>query len=189
MFIEVILAPDFDPEALRILKRKKKLRLTRKPFKVQPRSFFDIRNVHESLLVQTPDRYKISEKVLKSVTVKEPNTREMEDLLFAWKCVKVVRSNAIVLTRDHQTVGIGGGQMSRVDSVQLACMKAGERTTGAVLASDAFFPMPDSIGVAVKHGISAIIQPGGSIRDQEVIDACDQYNIAMVFTGMRHFKH
>ena len=114
---------------------------------------------------------------------------EIDGLIFAAKCVKVVKSNAIVITQARQTVGIGAGQMSRVDSVEIACRKAGYRTDGGILASDAFFPMPDSIEVAHEHKIRAIIQPGGSVKDSEVIAACDRFGIAMAFTGQRHFRH
>ncbi|MEM4171214.1 MAG: bifunctional phosphoribosylaminoimidazolecarboxamide formyltransferase/IMP cyclohydrolase, partial [Thermoplasmata archaeon] len=126
---------------------------------------------------------------IKYVTKRRPSDKEMEDLLFAWKVVKHVRSNAIVIAKNGVSVGIGAGQMSRIDAVKVAVMKAGERSKGAVLASDAFFPFSDDIEEAASAGISAIIQPGGSKRDEEVIRAAEKYDIAMVFTGIRVFKH
>jgi phosphoribosylaminoimidazolecarboxamide formyltransferase/IMP cyclohydrolase len=126
---------------------------------------------------------------MKFVTRKKPSEEELEDLLFAWKVVKHVKSNAIVLAKGKQTVGIGAGQMSRIDSLEIAVKKAGERSKGSVLASDGFFPFPDSIHQAAEAGIVAIIQPGGSIRDEEVIKAANEHGIAMVFTGIRHFRH
>ena len=126
---------------------------------------------------------------LKTVTKKAPTNEQIGSLLFAWKIVKHLKSNAIVLCRGTKTVGIGAGQMSRVDSVIIACRKAGEKTKGAVLASDAFFPKPDAIEQAHQAGIEAIIQPGGSKADEQIIEACNKFGITMVFTGCRHFKH
>ncbi len=192
-FIELIVAPSFRPEALRFLKARKNVR----PVEIGPLSEggpWDVRFTKFGVLLQDRDRSLRSQekKLLKSfccVTRVKVGKNDLRELLFAWKCVKAVRSNAIVISKNHQTVGIGAGQMSRVDSVEIACRKAGFRAEGAVLASDAFFPMPDSIEVAQRAGIRAVIQPGGSIRDGDVIDACNQAGIAMVFTGMRHFRH
>ncbi len=192
-FFEVFVAPSFLPPALKILTKRPHLRLiaTGPLHHIGP---YDLRFIKSGILVQDRDK-PIQEhldqlkKNLKVVTKAKLNPLEIEDLLFAWKCVKVVKSNAIVICQGRQTVGIGAGQMSRVDSVQIACQKAGYRTDGAVLASDAFFPMPDSIETASEYKIRAIIQPGGSIRDSDVIAACDRFGIAMVFTGERHFRH
>lgn len=192
-FFEVFVAPSFSKEAIELLQVRKNLRIISagKPSEFLP---YDLRFMKSGVLVQDKDpsldvRMSELKKNLKVVTQKKPKPSEIEDLLFAFKCVKVVKSNAIVLTQGRQTVGIGAGQMSRVDSVDIACRKAGDKTKGSLLASDAFFPMPDSIDTAHKFGIKAIIQPGGSVKDPEVIAACDQYGIAMILTGERHFKH
>ena len=192
-FFEVIVAPAYTTKALGILKSRKNLRVIRIEG-LYDLEAYDFKVTKSGLLLQDRDRpiwehEAALKKNLRWVTQKKLEAKEIGDLLFAWKCAKVVRSNAIVLTKGKQTVGIGGGQMSRVDSVKLACLKAGERTRGAVLASDGFFPMPDNIEVAHEYGIRAIIQPGGSIRDQEIIDACNHSGIAMAFTGERHFHH
>ena len=192
-FFEVLLAPNFTKDALEVLKSRKNLRVLQIDG-LNDSEPYDLRFMKSGLLVQDHDQSVLNhEKKLKQnlkwVTKEKLKARETDDLIFAWKCAKVVRSNAIVLTHGKQTIGIGCGQMSRVDSVRLACMKAGTRTKGAFLASDGFFPMPDNIEVAYEHGIRAIIQPGGSIRDQDVIAACDQTGIAMALTGNRHFKH
>ncbi|HTL46614.1 MAG TPA: bifunctional phosphoribosylaminoimidazolecarboxamide formyltransferase/IMP cyclohydrolase [Verrucomicrobiae bacterium] len=192
-FFEVLIAPVYEKEALEFLKTRKNLRLIESG--VLDEDGLECRFLKQgALLVQDADpRVAPSadafKKELKVVTQKQPTPKELDELIFAFKCVKVVKSNAIVLTQGTKTVGIGAGQMSRVDSVDIACRKAGEKTKGAILASDAFFPMPDSIEIAAKHGIRAIIQPGGSIKDPDVIAACDKSGIPMVFTGKRHFKH
>ncbi|MBI4394963.1 MAG: bifunctional phosphoribosylaminoimidazolecarboxamide formyltransferase/IMP cyclohydrolase [Candidatus Omnitrophica bacterium] len=192
-FFELIIAPHFTEKAIQILKARKNLRILQVEGLYDIESF-DLRVIKTGLLFQDRDRpiwehEKELKKKLKWVTKKSLEPSEIADLLFAWKCAKVARSNAIVLTQGKKTVGIGCGQMSRVDSVRLACMKAGDRTRNSFLASDAFFPMADNIEVAYDHGIRAVIQPGGSIRDQEVIDACNNAGIAMAFTGERHFRH
>lgn len=192
-FFEVLIAPSFTKDALEVLKPRKNLRVLQING-LDDFEPYDLRFMKSGLLVQDRDQPILSyesklKKNLKWVTKQKLNPHETNHLLFAWKCAKVVRSNAIVLTHGKQTVGIGCGQMSRVDSVRLACMKAGPKTKGSFLASDGFFPMPDNIEVAYEHGIRAMIQPGGSIRDQDVIDACDRFGIAMAFTGERHFKH
>ncbi|OGW86844.1 MAG: bifunctional phosphoribosylaminoimidazolecarboxamide formyltransferase/IMP cyclohydrolase [Omnitrophica bacterium RIFCSPLOWO2_01_FULL_45_10b] len=192
-FFEVVIAPSYNQAALNILKSRKNLRIIQVP-RIHEIGPYDLRFAKSGILLQDRDRPILEHeaklrKNLKWVTHEKLKPTTITDLLFAWKCAKVVRSNAIVLTQGKQTVGIGGGQMSRVDSVKLACMKAGDRSRGAILASDGFFPMPDNIEVAHEFGIRAIIQPGGSIRDQDVIDACNRFGIAMAFTGERHFKH
>ena len=142
--------------------------------------------------MQTSDHGVITESDLKVVTEKAPTARQIEDMLFAWTVVKYVKSNAIIFCKDHMTIGIGAGQMSRVYSTKIAAIKAadeGLEVSGSVMASDAFFPFRDGIDAAAEHGISAIIQPGGSMRDDEVIAAANEHGLAMVFTGMRHFRH
>lgn len=189
-FYEVVAAPAFLEEALEILTQKKNLRIMYMG-EERPNLAFkkDIRRVCGGVLVQDHDTKEITRADLKVVTERKPTEEEIENLLFAWKAVKHVKSNAIVIAKDLATVGIGAGQMSRIDSVRIAIAKAGPRAENAVLASDAFFPFADSIEEAAKAGISAIIQPGGSIRDQESIEAANRFGIAMVFTGVRHFRH
>ncbi len=193
-FFEVLIAPSFDKDALEFLKARKNLRLI-ETGPVKPVSGLDLRYLKSGgLLIQDADPAVVDspaafKKQLKFVTKKSLKGADLDELIFAFQCVKTVKSNAIVLTQGRKTVGIGAGQMSRVDSVVIACRKAGEKTRGAMLGSDAFFPMPDSIDLAHEHGIRAIIQPGGSIKDPDVIAACDRYGIAMAFTGKRHFKH
>jgi len=191
IFLEVVIAPDFEEDAFRFLTEKKKnLRVVKiRNFDKEP-SGFEYRRISGGLLVQ--DRDLRLYKEWKVVTEREPSPEEVKDLLFAWKVVKHVKSNSVVIAKDNATVGIGPGQTSRVDSLETAVKKAEEfgfSTEGAVLASEAFFPFRDSVDEAAKHGITAIIQPGGSIRDPQVIEAANEHNIAMVFTGMRHFKH
>ncbi|MDD4202754.1 MAG: bifunctional phosphoribosylaminoimidazolecarboxamide formyltransferase/IMP cyclohydrolase [Candidatus Omnitrophica bacterium] len=189
-FIECVIAPEFSDEAKTILSQKKNLRLLELPDlnKHKPDEK-DYKKVLGGLLVQDRDIKDVAKTELKVVTKTQVSEKDLKELFFAWKIVKHVKSNAIVICNGSQTVGIGAGQMSRVDSVIVAKRKAGEKARGGVLASDAFFPMSDNIEVAYEAGIKAIIQPGGSVKDQEVIDACDKYGIAMVFTGMRHFRH
>jgi len=195
LFLEAIIAPGYEPEALRILAQKKNLRvMLMEPTsgKASPEgrwSAYDVKRIGGGLLLQTRDRLSWDGSTLRVVTRREPTAEEMEALRFAWIVCKHVKSNAIVLARSGQLLGVGAGQMSRVDSVKLAAMKAILPTEGAVLASDAFFPFRDGIDEAARHGVRAIIQPGGSIRDAEVIAAADEHGLAMVFTGIRHFKH
>lgn len=190
LFLEVIIAPDFTPEALDRLTQKKNIRLLKldvnggENHQVQL-----VRSVTGGLLVQEADFGQLNEEELKVVTQRAPSEAEWEQLFFAWKVVKHVKSNAIVLAKDGQTLGVGAGQMNRVGAARIAIEQAGMKAKGAVLASDAFFPMKDTVEEAAKAGISAIIQPGGSIRDEESIQEADRHGIAMVFTGMRHFKH
>ncbi|MDT5123551.1 MAG: phosphoribosylaminoimidazolecarboxamide formyltransferase / cyclohydrolase [Acidobacteriota bacterium] len=188
IFTEVVIAPDYDEAALEVLRAKKNLRVLRagEPQRVEG---LEYKTITGGMLVQTRDTHRIKRDDLKIVTKRAPTDEEIRALLFAWTVCKHTKSNAIVYARDGQTVGVGAGQMSRVDSVKLGAMRAQLPIEGSVLASDAFFPFRDGVDEAARHGITAIIQPGGSVRDQEVIDAADEHNLAMVFTGVRHFKH
>ena len=192
-FVEVIVAPAIDADALPIVATKKNVRLLRTgewPAAVD--GHFDFKKVSGGLLVQTSDDGVVTEAELKVVTDKAPDAAQIRDMLFAWKVAKFVKSNAIVFCRDGMTIGVGAGQMSRVYSTKIAAIKAGDEglaVEGSVMASDAFFPFRDGIDSAAEHGISAIIQPGGSMRDDEVIQAANEHGLAMVFTGMRHFRH
>ena len=191
IFLEVIIAPGFDPKALEILKAKKDLRILRTPSLSSSygRGGFDFRKVVGGLLLQDRDLGRVPMDQWKVVTKRKPTEEEKRAMAFGWKVAKHVKSNAIVLVREDRTIGIGAGQMSRVDSTRLAVMKAQSSTKGTVLASDAMFPFRDGVDTGAEAGAVAIIQPGGSIRDEEVIAAADEHNIAMVFTGMRHFRH
>lgn len=191
IFIEVIIAPDYEPAALEILKTKKNLRVLRPLNVAAPHQLegLEYKQISGGMLVQTRDTHKLKREDLKVVSKRAPTEDEIRDLLFAWTVCKHTKSNAIVYARDEQTVGVGAGQMSRVDSVKIGAMRARLSVKGSVLASDAFFPFRDGIDEAAKHGITAVIQPGGSVRDAEVIAAADEHNLAMVFTGIRHFKH
>jgi phosphoribosylaminoimidazolecarboxamide formyltransferase/IMP cyclohydrolase len=146
-------------------------------------------SVRGGLLMQDEDAVSLEDATVTYPTKRQPTEKEWEDLKLAWKVVKHVKSNAIVLAKDQMTIGVGAGQMNRVGSANIAITQAGEKAEGSALASDAFFPMPDTVEAAAKAGITAIIQPGGSIRDEDSIKKADEYNIAMVFTGVRHFKH
>ncbi len=189
-FIEAIVAPSYCREALDILREKKNRRLIEVgDLRIQDRHIKDIKRVSGGFLLQDRDLKNISGDDLTIVTDKQPNGEDIKELLLSWKMVKHVKSNAIVLSRDKQLVGVGAGQMSRVDSVQIAVRKAGEKSQGSYLASDAFFPFSDGVKEAAAAGVRAIIQPGGSKRDGEVIDAANQLGIIMVFTGYRCFKH
>ncbi|CAN5686154.1 bifunctional phosphoribosylaminoimidazolecarboxamide formyltransferase/IMP cyclohydrolase [soil metagenome] len=191
IFTEVVIAPEFADEALEIFKKKKNLRVLRVE-KVGNEDSHEYRTISGGMLVQSLDNKQITVGDLKFVTKRKPSDEEVRALLFAWKVCKHVKSNAIVFANEFQTVGVGAGQMNRVDSVRLAAMRA-ERTElelkNTVLASDAFFPFRDNVDEAAKFGITAIIQPGGSVRDDEVIQAADEHSLAMVFTSDRHFKH
>lgn len=189
-FVEAVLAPDFEYEALTILRKKQNRRLIKVgDLKHRDVDVKDIKKISGGFLVQDRDIKEITIEDLKVVTNRKPNPKELEELLFSWKAVKQVKSNAIVLTKDRQIVGVGAGQMSRVDSVLIAIRKSEGRSKSSYLASDAFFPFRDGIDEAAKAGITAIIQPGGSKRDEEVIEAANEHNLAMVFTGIRCFKH
>ena len=188
IFTEVVVAPDFEERAVEVLKSKKNLRILRAGEARQP-SGLDFKRVTGGMLVQTRDTHRLSREDLKVVTQRTPTDEEFEALMFAWTVCKHTKSNAIVYARAGQTVGVGAGQMSRVDSVRIGAMRAQLPVEGSVLASDAFFPFRDGLDEAAGHGITAVIQPGGSVRDSEVIAAADEHNLAMVFTGIRHFRH
>jgi phosphoribosylaminoimidazolecarboxamide formyltransferase/IMP cyclohydrolase len=185
LFVEAIAAPDFTSEALDILKNRKNCRvLMMKPL---VSAKYNLRSVRGGLLAQTPDH---SQDInWKTVTRRQPGEKELAALRFAWQAVKHVKSNAIVFAQGEATTGIGGGLSSRVDAVKLAAEKAGDKGKGAVMASDAFFPFPDGLETAAAAGVTAVVQPGGSVRDQEVIDTANRLGIAMCFTDVRHFRH
>ncbi|MFH1409173.1 MAG: bifunctional phosphoribosylaminoimidazolecarboxamide formyltransferase/IMP cyclohydrolase [Nanoarchaeota archaeon] len=189
LFIEVVIAPGYENEALAMLKQKKNIRLLETENITKTGSGLEYRKVTGGLLVQTRKFPEVTEKDLKVVSKRKPTDQEIKDMLFAWKVCRHVKSNSIIYAKDNVAVGVGAGQMSRVVSAEIAAKKAGERAKGAAMASDAFFPFRDGIDAAAEVGISAVIQPGGSIRDQEVIDAADEHGMAMVFTGVRLFKH
>ncbi|KMY28509.1 phosphoribosylaminoimidazolecarboxamide formyltransferase [Lysinibacillus xylanilyticus] len=189
IFLEIIIAPAFSQEALDILTKKKNIRLLTIPFEQAKQDKFNVVSVEGGLLVQEPDRYGFSNADIKVVTDREPTAQEWEALQLGWAVVKHVKSNAIVVTDSQMTLGVGAGQMNRVGAAKIAFEQAGEKAKGAALASDAFFPMSDTVEAAAAAGITAIIQPGGSIKDQDSIDKANEYGIAMVFTGVRHFKH
>ncbi|WP_134699690.1 bifunctional phosphoribosylaminoimidazolecarboxamide formyltransferase/IMP cyclohydrolase [Ammoniphilus sp. YIM 78166] len=190
LFLEIIMAPGFEEDALEVLKEKKNLRLLKlAENKADEKPALRLSSVQGGLLVQEEDIKQVTEADLQVVTDRKPTPEELEQLLFGWKVVKHVKSNAIVLARDFQTVGVGAGQMNRVGSARIAIEQAGDKAKGSILASDAFFPMPDTIEEAAKAGVTAIIQPGGSIRDKESIEEANKHGIAMVLTGVRHFKH
>lgn len=192
-FVEVIVAPAIDEDALAVLAEKKNVRvLETGDWSETPAASFDFKKVSGGLLVQTSDDGVIAATDLKVVTDIAPDENQIRDMLFAWKVAKFVKSNAIVFCKDGMTIGVGAGQMSRVYSTKIAAIKAGDEglsVAGSVMASDAFFPFRDGIDSAAEHGISAIIQPGGSMRDDEVIAAANEHGLAMVMTGMRHFRH
>jgi phosphoribosylaminoimidazolecarboxamide formyltransferase/IMP cyclohydrolase len=196
-FVEVVLAPGYAGDALKAFAKKANVRVLEIPspadgdlYSAHPGN--DVRRVGSGLLIQTADRGMVGPDDLKIVTQCAPTESEINDLIFAWKVAKYVKSNAIVYARDRQTIGIGAGQMSRVYSARIAGIKAADEkleVAGSVMASDAFFPFRDGIDAAAAAGIRAVIQPGGSMRDPEVIAAADEHGMAMVFTGMRHFRH
>ena len=186
LFLEVIAAPAFDKAAIEKFSAKKNLRLVEITNSQQKWVF---KNVSGGVLVQDADLHQLKESDLKVVTKRPPTPEEKRALLFAWKVCKHVKSNAILYSRDGQTIGVGAGQMSRVDSCRLGAQKAVLPLKGTVAASDAFFPFPDGVEEIAKAGATAIIQPGGSVRDQEVIEAADRLGLAMIFTGVRHFRH
>jgi phosphoribosylaminoimidazolecarboxamide formyltransferase/IMP cyclohydrolase len=192
-FVEAIVAPSYDPAAVEILTTRPKWKasvrlLEAGPFDI-PTSGLHYRSIAGGMLAQQADTLADDENQWRVVSSTQVPEARWQDLRFAWTMVRHVKSNAIVLARDGALVGVGAGQMSRVDSVQIAIRKAGDRANGAVLASDAFFPFPDSIHEAAAAGASAVIQPGGSRRDDEVVAACNQHGLPMIFTGRRHFRH
>ena len=191
-FVELIIAPQVDADALELCARKENVRVLVTDGFAPSNARYEYRSVDGGLLVQTRDLGMVSKADLKVVTQRPPTSAELDDLLFAWQVCKYVKSNAIVYAREHMTIGVGAGQMSRVVSSRIAAMKAqdeGLTVAGAVMASDAFFPFRDGLDVAAEFGIKAVIQPGGSMRDNEVIAAADEHGMAMVLTGMRHFRH
>ncbi len=191
-FVEVIIAPDAGPEAREACARKENVRLLVTGKVAPSNSRYEIRSLNGGLLLQTRDEGMVAREALQVVTRRAPTATELTDLMFAWQVCKYVKSNAIVFAKGGMTVGIGAGQMSRVVSTRIAAMKAadeGLEPRGSVMASDAFFPFRDGLDAAATHGITAVIQPGGSKRDAEVIAAADEHGLAMVFTGMRHFRH
>lgn len=190
IFLEIVIAPSYTKDALEILESKKNIRILELPeiAKKNNSAMLDMKKVAGGLLVQELNCELLGEE-LKCVTDRKPTEAEMEALMFAWKVVKHTKSNAIVLTDKDKTIGVGPGQTNRITALELAIKYGGDKVKGSVMGSDAFFPFPDCVEAAVKAGITAIIQPGGSIRDQESIDECNKHGIAMVFTGMRHFKH
>lgn len=192
IFLEIVLAPGFTKEALEILTKKKNIRLLDlgelSPSE-QAQSRFVVTSIEGGMVVQQNDVHAVDPDALTVVTERAPSEEELKQLLFSWKVVKHVKSNAIVLAAENMTIGVGAGQMNRVGAAKIAIEQAGEKAKGAVLASDAFFPMGDTLELAAKAGITAVIQPGGSIKDEESIKVANEYGIAMVFTGVRHFKH
>ena len=193
-FVEVLMAPSFAPGALEVFKTKVNVRILQidLPAEGNTRNTMDIKRVGSGLLIQTADSHELAHSDLKVVSKLQPTPIQLQDLLFAWKVAKYVKSNAIVFCKDGMTMGVGAGQMSRLDSARIASIKAGNASLSladTAVASDAFFPFRDGLDVVVDAGASSVIQPGGSIRDQEVIDAADERGVVMVLTGMRHFRH
>ncbi len=202
LFVEVLIAPDFDADALELLKKKVNVRALKidmsavnsngKTAWEQGRNARDVKRVGSGLLMQSADNHELTLADLKVVTTKQPSPEQLQDLLFAWSVAKYVKSNAIVYCKDGMTLGVGAGQMSRIDSAKIASIKAenaGLSLAGSVVASDAFFPFRDGLDVVVDAGATCVIQPGGSVRDDEVITAANERGVAMVFTGVRHFRH
>jgi phosphoribosylaminoimidazolecarboxamide formyltransferase/IMP cyclohydrolase len=198
-FVEVLIATDFTPEALEVFKAKANVRLMKIALPAggatpwdKGQNAVDIKRVGSGLLMQTADNHTLQMSDLKVVTKKQPTPQQLQDLLFAWKVAKYVKSNAIVFCKDGMTMGVGAGQMSRLDSARIASIKAQHASLslkGTAVASDAFFPFRDGLDVVVDAGASCVIQPGGSMRDPEVIAAADERGVVMVFSGVRHFRH
>ena len=189
VFVEIVLAPSFDPEALKIFKKKKNLRVLEIGEFERREKRIEVRNIDGGILVQDTDTKILTRNDLTVVTKKQPSDQDVRTALFTWKVLRHAKSNGILIAKDGTTVGLGAGQVSRVDAVHMALKKGGENVKGGVLASDAFFPFRDSIDTIKDSGIGTIMQPGGSIRDQEIIDACNEHGFAMVFTNTRCFKH
>ena len=189
IFLEIIIAPSFSQEAFDLLTTKKNLRLLKVDMKKSDRPAHKLATVNGGLLVQDTDEGSLDGVELEVATDREPTEQELEDLKLGWQVVKHVKSNAIVVAKGDRTLGVGAGQMNRVGAAKIAFEQAGEKAEGSIMASDAFFPMPDTVESAAQAGVTAIIQPGGSKRDQDSIDACNKHGISMVFTKMRHFKH
>lgn len=189
VFVEIVLAPSFDSNALEVFSNKKNLRILETGYIQKREDKLEVRNLDGGLLIQGVDTSEIKIDQLETVSDVSPDKTDIENMLFGWKVLKHIKSNAILLVKNKTSIGIGGGQVSRVDAVDIAIKKSGERISQSILCSDAFFPFRDSIDKIANTGIKAIIQPGGSIRDNEVISACNEHGIAMVFTGKRCFKH
>ena len=189
LFLEIVIAPGFTDEALEILMAKKNIRLMTLDIEQEIYNKKKVVGVNDGILLQDVDFGEVKPEDLVCVTETKPTEEDIQELLFGWKVVKNVKSNAIVVSKNNQTLGVGAGQMNRVGAAKIALEQAGEKSRGAYLSSDAFFPMPDTVQLAIEYGIKAIIQPGGSIKDQLSIDECNKHGIAMVFTKMRHFKH
>jgi phosphoribosylaminoimidazolecarboxamide formyltransferase/IMP cyclohydrolase len=193
VFYEIVIAPEYDADALDVLKNKKNLRILLADFPLThgntSTGYLDYRRVKGGMLVQISDSLAESDVKLKTVTKRKPTAKELQDLFFAWRAVKHIKSNAILLVKDKMIVGMGAGQPNRVVSAEIASKKAGDKSKGSVMASDAMFPFSDTVEQAADAGVTAIIQPGGSIRDEDSIKAANKHNIAMVFTGVRHFLH
>jgi phosphoribosylaminoimidazolecarboxamide formyltransferase/IMP cyclohydrolase len=198
-FVEVLMAPSFTAAALEVFKSKVNVRILQIDLPKggtsdwdNGRNAIDMKRIGSGILLQTADNHELALSDLKVVTTQQPTAEELNDLLFAWKVAKYVKSNAIVFCKGGMTMGVGAGQMSRLDSARIASIKAGHANlslAGTVVASDAFFPFRDGLDVVVDHGATCIIQPGGSMRDQEVIDAANERGVSMVFSGVRHFRH
>ena len=189
VFVEIVLSPNFEPEALEVFKKKKNLRVLEIGEFGKRSPKLEVRNVDGGLLVQDTDISILTKEHLNTITKAMPSEQDIETALFTWKVLRHAKSNGILIAKDNTTVGLGAGQVSRVDAVHMALRKGGDNVRGGVLASDAFFPFRDSIEAIKDSGIKVVVQPGGSIRDQEVIDACNEYEIAMIFTETRCFKH
>ncbi|MDE0587914.1 MAG: bifunctional phosphoribosylaminoimidazolecarboxamide formyltransferase/IMP cyclohydrolase [Candidatus Marinimicrobia bacterium] len=189
IFVEIVLAPDFEKEALRVFTKRKNLRVLEIGEIIKREPKLELRNIDGGLLIQNVDVKILKKEDLQIVTKIQPSSQNIEDALFTWKVLRHAKSNGILISKNKTTIGLGAGQVSRVDAVHMALRKGAEKVKGGVLASDAFFPFRDSIDAIKDSGISAVMQPGGSIRDQEVIDACNEYGISMIFTGTRCFKH
>jgi phosphoribosylaminoimidazolecarboxamide formyltransferase / IMP cyclohydrolase len=198
-FVEVLMAPGYTPEALAVFKAKANVRVLEialppggdTPW-AQGRNAQDIKRIGSGLLIQSADNHVLQRADLKVVTKLQPTEQQLDDLMFAWTVAKFVKSNAIVFCKDGMTMGVGAGQMSRLDSARIASIKAGHANLslqGTAVASDAFFPFRDGLDVVVDAGATCVIQPGGSMRDQEVIDAADERGVVMVYSGVRHFRH
>ena len=198
-FVEVLMAPGYSPEALAVFKAKANVRVLQIELPPggptawdQGLNLSDVKRVGSGLLIQSADNHVLQREDLKVVTTLQPTPQQIDDLMFAWKVAKFVKSNAIVFCKDGMTMGVGAGQMSRLDSARIASIKAGHAKLslqGTAVASDAFFPFRDGLDVVVDAGASCVIQPGGSMRDQEVIDAANERGVVMVFSGVRHFRH
>jgi len=188
IFLEVIIAPEYEAEALAVLAKKKDVRVLQAPLP-EKREIFDVKKVSGGLLVQELDNNLIHSAGWGAVTDAKPTSQQIEDMVFGLKVVKHVKSNAIVLVKNGQTIGIGAGQMNRVGAAKIAIEQAGSKAEGSVLASDAFFPFRDTVDLAQQAGVKAVVQPGGSLKDQESTQACNEHGIAMMLTGTRFFKH